>query len=293
MEWKNYNLNNYEASTGVEDNIVEECQEDTWTILDALNIAVKKINADEVTPAEYFSILKSQKHKISNNALNKSYDACLQLADKYAKLGQLAGLKRIGFQMACIIQERKLIETGITTYVYKEDLMTYVDKVKDKSIKICYLKDYEREIPDEVSETILSVKDIFDEFVVVYTDYTVKETLKTKAFIKHKEKDPIIFGIFTDKENIFTLDRLYYIADWVDEYCDLTLDKLVEEYKNMTNRHITRTLSTPLTLDAVKEQIKRLETKDASSGFYKVTEDTPSKKKTFFEKVSTFFSRKR
>ena len=102
-----------------------------------------------------------------------------------------------------------------------------------------------------------------------------------------------MFGIFTDKENIFTLDRLYYIADWVDEYCDLTLDKLVEEYKNMTNRHITRTLSTPLTLDAVKEQIKRLETKDASSGFYKVAEGTPSKKKTFFKKVSTFFSRKR
>ena len=114
----------------------------------------------------------------------------------------------------------------------------------------------------------------------------------TKKHQEHKEKDPIVFGIFTDKENIFTLDRLYYVADWVDEYCDLTLDKLVEEYKTMTDRHITRTMSTPLTLEDVKEQIKCLEAKDASSGVYKVTDYTPSKNKTFFEKVSTFFSRK-
>lgn len=69
-------------------------------------------------------------------------------------------------------------------------------------------------------------------------------------------------------------------------------DNIVEEYKTMTDRHITRTLSTPLTLEDVKEQIKCLEAKDASSGLYKVTDYTPSKKKTFFEKVSTFFSRK-
>ena len=60
----------------------------------------------------------------------------------------------------------------------------------------------------------------------------------------------------------------------------------------MTDRHITRTMSTPLTLEDIKEQIKCLEAKDASSGVYKVTYHTPSKKKTFFEKVSTFFSRK-
>ncbi len=48
-----------------------------------------------------------------------------------------------------------------------------------------------------------------------------------KAFIKTaadaiREKDPILFGI-TDRHP----DRLYFIADWVDEFCDLTLSQLL------------------------------------------------------------------
>lgn len=291
-KWEDHNyqftkidLADYQSSTGVEEDIVEESQEDTWTILDALNIAVKRLDANTVTPAEYFNILKSQKHKIDSVVLNKSYDNCLQLADKYAKLGQVAGLRRIGFQLSCIIQERKLIEAGITTYVYKDDLMKYIKKISDKSVRVCLIKDYEREIPDEVTEVVLSVKDIFDDFVVVYTDYTTKETERTNAVIKAKEKDPIIFGIFQDKEHIFTLDRLYYVADWVDEYCDLTLDKFVQEYQAKTGEVATRKLATPLTLSAIKEKIALL---DTSGDKYK---EAPSKPKNFFQKIQTFFSR--
>lgn len=287
-QFTTYNFSDIEdiAKTGVEEDIIEETPEDTWTILDALNIAVNKINANEVTPAEYFNIIKSQKHRISDKDLNASYDVCLQLADKYTKLGQLAGLKRIGFQLACIVQERKLVKAGITTYVYKDDLMQYFNKITDKSIRICKLRDYEREIPDEVTDVILSVKNIFDDFVIVYTDYTVKEVAKTKAHIERKEKDPIVFGVFTDEKNIFTLDRLYYVADWVDEYCDLTLDKLVMEYTKSEGNTPVRTISTPLTLDEIKEQIKSLE---AKGGTYKVS-NTPHSV-GMFEKIKSFLNR--
>lgn len=36
------------------------------------------------------------------------------------------------------------------------------------------------------------------------------------------KKDPILFGVIRNS------DKLYYIADWVDEYCDLTLEKMFE-----------------------------------------------------------------
>lgn len=35
-------------------------------------------------------------------------------------------------------------------------------------------------------------------------------------------KDPILFG------KIKETDKLYFIADWQDEHCDLTFDKLID-----------------------------------------------------------------
>jgi hypothetical protein len=39
---------------------------------------------------------------------------------------------------------------------------------------------------------------------------------------KQKMKDPILFGYIKET------DRLYFIADWEDEYCDLTFDEIVD-----------------------------------------------------------------
>ena len=32
-----------------------------------------------------------------------------------------------------------------------------------------------------------------------------------------------------DRDKAVQSERFYYIGDWVDEYCDLTLDKMVKE----------------------------------------------------------------
>ena len=45
-----------------------------------------------------------------------------------------------------------------------------------------------------------------------------KETAREEA----KRKDPIIFGVIAGSE------KLYYVADWVDEYCDLTLEAFID-----------------------------------------------------------------
>lgn len=57
--------------------------------------------------------------------------------------------------------------------------------------------------------------------MVVHTGEVVK-TNKEKI----REKDPILFGRFS-----FTPNTYYYITDWVDKYCDLTLVKLVDTLK--------------------------------------------------------------
>jgi hypothetical protein len=39
---------------------------------------------------------------------------------------------------------------------------------------------------------------------------------------EEKKKDPILFGVIQNSR------KLYFIGDWTDEFCDLTLDKMME-----------------------------------------------------------------
>ena len=115
--------------------------------------------------------------------------------------------------------------------MYKDTIEDYITNVADKSVKIIELSRYMREIPDELVDTIERTKNLFDEFYVVFTDYTGREERKIEK--ERRDKDPILFGVFKNQTNV--ADRFYFLGDWVDEFCDLTLDKLVEQYKDKKN----------------------------------------------------------
>ena len=190
---------------------------------------VKDNTQEEViTPSQYFDFLKGAKQNITTELLKNSYDSFLILANKYQKLGQVESLKKLCFLADTLVKEEKLIEMGISTYVYKDTIEDYITHVADKTVKIIELSRYMREIPDELVDTIERTKNIFDEFYVVFTDYTGKEERKVKK--ERRDKDPILFGVFKNQTNV--ADRFYFLGDWVDEFCDLTLDKMIEKYKN-------------------------------------------------------------
>ena len=190
-----------------------------------------KNKGKEITPSQYFDYLKGAKQHITTEALKNSYDTFLVLAEKYKKLGQKESLKKLCFLADTLIKEEKLIELGINTYVYKDTIEDYITNVADKSVKIIELSRYMREIPDELVDTIERTKNLFDEFYVVFTDYTGREERKIEK--ERRDKDPILFGVFKNQTNV--ADRFYFLGDWVDEFCDLTLDKLVEQYKDKKN----------------------------------------------------------
>ena len=187
----------------------------------------KKEKKQEITPSQYFDYLKGSKNEITTEALKKSYASFIQLGEKYNKLGQIESLKRLCFLADVLKKEEKLIELGVTTYIYKDAVEDYIENVADSTVKIIELSRYTREIPDELVDTIEKTKDFFDDFYVIFTDYTGKEERKVEK--QRREKDPILFGVFKDSGNV--ADRFYFLGDWIDEYCDLTLDKLVEQYK--------------------------------------------------------------
>lgn len=201
----------------------------------------------------------------------------MSLLNKYEATGQTEGMKKLIFLIETVEKEREIVKLGIDTFVYFEDIEDYIDNVAKNVVKIIELERYERDIPDEVVEVIKQTKNLFSKFYVVFTDYTGKVEKQVQ-----KERDPILFGTFQDAKSKTLLERFYFIADWEDEYCDLTLGRMVAEVKDAKSKDITRKINTPEDVAELKQQLADL---TPQNGTYKIKEN---KIKHFFKKISLF-----
>ena len=252
--------------------------------------SISDIAESNLSPSEYFDTIKGLKNNITDEALVKVYDNCLEILNKYKATGQWKGAKKLIFHLETIEKEREIVKLGIDTFVYKDDIEAYISNVASDVVKIIDLESYEREIPDEIVEVIQKVKDKFDQLYVVFTDYTGEHERKVEK--ERRDKDPILFGAFKDKGNSVIIDRFYYLGDWVDEYGDLTLDKMVNECEKVGKRNITHTISTPEDIEEFKQQLGKynsINTLTVSGNIKMVEESKPS----FFQRVKTFFGGKK
>ena len=171
---------------------------------------------DTITPSQYFENLKNAKQTITTDALKNSYSIFIKLAKKYNELGQTEfkteSLKKIDFLVDVLSKEEKLIEIGVTTFIYKDVIEDYIENIADKTVKIIEMSRYMRKIPDDLVEVVDKTKELFDEFYVVFTDYTGQEERKVEK--ERRDKDPILFGAFKNGSNVS--DRFYFLGDWVD-----------------------------------------------------------------------------
>ena len=108
-------------------------------------------------------------------------------------------------------------------YAVTEELVAKFASQCEKGLKLSYLKNFSRPIPQDVIDKITKMNEleVFDNYVILYYDPDGK-IYKETAHEEAKRRDPIIFGVIAGSK------KLYYIADWIDEYCDLTLDAFVD-----------------------------------------------------------------
>lgn len=241
----------------------------------------------DLTAQQYFDKVKDKRNKVTDSSLTLVYENAEVLLKKAMITKQTAAAKKLVFHLETIEKERKLVEMGIDTFVYKDDIEHFIDNVSRNTVKIIELGRYEREVPDQIAFIVSKTQHLFDELYVVFTDYTGR--LEKEALKERKEKDPILFGSFQDKKNRVVIDRFYFLGDWEDEFCDLTLDKMVSEMKSVADKDIIRKISTPMSLDEIKEQLNSLESKGSTFVMAKKTEQDT--KKSFFNKVKTFLSK--
>lgn len=169
-----------------------------------------------ITIADFFKSLKSSAINLeeysarSNDYIN---------AYKYAKqLNQAALVSELKSKIDQAKYENILFASGFRTVITEEQVVKFY-KESPKGLEMTWIRNFIRVIPEKAADKKKEADklNVFDNYVILHYDP------KKKAF-KEEEKDPILFGVISG------IRKLYYIADWVDEYCDLTLDQFIEKF---------------------------------------------------------------
>jgi hypothetical protein len=227
-----------------------------------------------IGPRLYFNYVKSKLRKTEVKKLKARLKKLQQLVKNAEEVGQKALYEEFSKMLIIAVRESEAAACGYNVIVNKEDvekfriLVSESDATYGSPVFFKTLEEFPRPIPAKVQKIIKSVqaKAIFDKLHVLYLDYT-KEPVKSNKE-KIREKDPVLFGSFNYDEK-----RLYYITDWVDEHCDLTLNGFVEALKQNNEEYQTSTIEdiTPEYLERIKKEIQDREDrlKDTNSGNFR------------------------
>ena len=170
---------------------------------------------------KFFSIVKLTS-KASVNTYRDRVNDYLKALHNAVTAGQTALMEDLLRGLITNKYESVLYTEGLYYIVTEEQIVSFI-KQCEKGLKLDYIKNFNRPLPQNVVNKISKINDleIFDNYVVLYYDpegKVYKETAREEA----KRKDPILFGLIAGS------NKLYYITDWVDEYCDLTLEKFID-----------------------------------------------------------------
>jgi len=178
---------------------------------------------------EFFTSIKESVKEFNPNEINEilaKYETVLTNAQDN---NQIALIEKIKDYAKTLKYELVLSTSKFNKFLTEKDIVDFhnIASVHEKyrtGLCLTYIKNFVKVIPNEVTEIKKEADklNVFDNYVILHYDYSGKAVEKTKAE-KEKEKDPIIFGVISGSKN------LYFIGDWVDEYCDLTLDVLIKK----------------------------------------------------------------
>ena len=137
-------------------------------------------------------------------------------------IGQKALKEKLINEIIINKYESILYAAGMYKAVTEEAVINLADKAP-KPVSIDYIENYVRNIPISVANEKQKADRlmVFDNYCVLHYDPNGTNTKLTKEQEAAK-RDPILFGLIHGSK------KLYFVADWVDEYCDLTFDEMTK-----------------------------------------------------------------
>ena len=191
-----------------------------WERLTAWLAGYQQDRQRTLTVEQFFSSVKNTTKELEIVAERaKGYEISIQNA-KFG--GQRALMEQLQRNLNVARAEAQLFARGYKKYVTEETLVQFVKKC-EKGLRLDWVANFARVIPDDVLEKKKRTDElgVFDNYVVLHYDPQGKAWMETEE-ARRKRKDPILFGVIQGSR------KLYFIADWIDEVCDLTLDGIAE-----------------------------------------------------------------
>lgn len=223
-------------------------------------------NAFVVTPQLYFQFLKSRMTSTQLEDINSRLAKLNVLIRGTELTGQTGLYESLCIQLSGIVREQEAAAIGCNKKILRSTVEMFIRKIEGRNVLQGTLEEFPRPIPADIATRIAEVRsaNVFDRFELVYIDYT-GETVKATA-TKIREKDPILFGIIEALP-----EYLYPVVDWVDEYCDITLDKIIE-----TIRAEDSEFTLPVVEELTQERINKI-LKEVDRNQLRLKQTNPSK----------------
>lgn len=185
----------------------------------------------EMSVLDFFKSVKDSTAQVEIVAERaKGYEEAIVKADK---AGQTAFKEVLVKRLASVRAETQLAAMGLGKYVEEASVVAFAKK-SPKAIRLDWIENFIRPIPDVlmVSKKDADARFIFDNYVVMHHDPSGKSWAETQAERDKRENDPILFGVMEGSR------RLYYVGDWVDDFCDLTLDQVADTIGKEAIKHV-------------------------------------------------------
>lgn len=223
------------------------------------------------TTEEVFEQLKESIRDITVEQLDDNSKKAVGILASSLEIDQKLLAKQAIRMIKDIEQEKEIIKGGYTKYFTKDDLkgiLIHYSRTNDTNILFNDLEEFDRVIPQVNRLEIEKAKNsgLFGQFYIIYTDYTNGGKLKTKSKNKKVTKDPIVFAnpknTEDDKEKVILSERLYVITDWVDEFCDLNLNKILECIKDTDYKLYDAVENSDVDISDVLEKFKNIKDKE-------------------------------
>lgn len=186
------------------------------------NVLVKKRPGMPVSI--FFGLMKKKMGVLKDYSYKKRIEKLEATVEEANKNGQIAFSEELMKKLFVLLKEAEMWACGKKIFLERAHFDEFRSKTT-RPVSLTPLKNYARPIPDSVLKEKKKCDDLklYDGYAVMHYDdgKTIKETEKDKQI--RREKDPILFGI------VQYSSRLYFVDDWEDEFCDLTLDDIVDK----------------------------------------------------------------
>ncbi len=178
-------------------------------------ISDEEQQASKMSVEDFFKSVKNSAEELE--LLHERYKNYEAACEHLRKTGQEALLEVMELELEIYRAESQLYAVGFRQVVTEKQMVEFAKNSK-RGIRLDWIKNFVRSIPQKAVDAKITCDQhcIFDNYVICHYDPN------NTGSVEEEDKDPILFGIIAGST------KLYYIACWVDEFCDLTFDKLVE-----------------------------------------------------------------